>query len=200
MPNKGHKKFLAEFISGVLHPIVVPIFAFWGLLEFGYKEDPNRYIYFAILVLICSLVPSLIVLMLKAKGKISDYDITNREQRAVPFLIAVFPYFVGYLLLEYFHAPRLISGLMLFYTTNTLIIMFITLRWKISVHLSSFSAPIAVLYLQFGPIVLWLLLLAPLLMWSRVHLKAHTPMQTLAGSVLGFALLLLELTWWMNRG
>jgi membrane-associated phospholipid phosphatase len=200
MSHKEPKRFFAELISGVLHPIVVPIFAFWGLLEFGYKNDPNRYVYLAILILICSLVPSLIVVMLKSMGKISDYDISNREQRSVPLLIAVVPYFIGYLLLEYFHAPRMISGLMLFYTANTLVIIFITLRWKISVHLSSYSAPIAVLYLQFGPVVLWLLLLVPLLMWSRVHLKAHTPMQTLAGSALGFTLLLAELTWWMNRG
>ncbi|MEI6652539.1 MAG: phosphatase PAP2 family protein, partial [Chlorobiaceae bacterium] len=69
-------------------------------------------------------------------------------------------------------------------------------QWKISIHLFTFSSSIALLFMQFGVVALWLLLLVPLLMWSRIFLKAHNFMQTLVGGLVGFAVMVVELQWW----
>jgi membrane-associated phospholipid phosphatase len=192
------KKNLAELISGVLHPIAVPIAAYWFLLEMQFPENTHRYLYLGIIFLIYTLVPTFMVMFLKKTGRVSDYDISKRSQRVIPLSIAIAAYFIGFIIMKMLQAPHIISGLFLFYALNTVFLMFITLKWKISVHLSSYTAPIAVLYVVFGPWALFLLLLTPLLMWSRIHLKAHTFMQTLAGSVMGFGLLYAEAKIWLN--
>jgi membrane-associated phospholipid phosphatase len=198
--NKSMTK-LAHLISNTIHPIVLPIVTFWTLMQFGFGEPLNdRYLYLFVVVVFCSVIPSLVVIVLKKMGKVSDYDISRRESRALPFLIGVVGYFVGALTLYLLNAPPIIVGFMLCYAINTMLIFFITLVWKISVHVTSLGGPIAAMTYVFGVQSLWLLLLMLPLAWARVHLKAHTPMQTVAGGTLGFSATLLELVWWFGRG
>lgn len=192
---------LAHLISNTIHPIVLPIVTFWILMQFGFREPvPDIYLHLLVVVLFCSIVPALVVVILKKMGKVSDYDISRRENRALPFLIGVVSYATGTLLLDLLKAPPIIVGFMLCYAVNTLFIFFITLVWKISVHVTSLGGPIAAMTYVFGLQSLWLLLLMLPLAWARVHLKAHTPMQTVAGGTLGFSATFLELVWWFGRG
>ncbi len=192
---------LAHLISNTIHPIVLPIISFWILMQYGFGEPvPNRYVYLLIVAVFCSIVPALVVIILKKMGKVNDYDISQRENRSLPFLIGVAGYFLGALMLYLLNAPPIIVGFMLCYAINTMFIFFITLVWKISVHVTSLGGPVAAMTYVFGLQSLWLLLLMPPLAWARVRLKAHTPMQTIAGGMLGFSATLLELVWWFGRG
>jgi len=192
---------LAHLISNTIHPIVLPIISFWILMQFGFGEPvTNRYVYLLVVTVFCTLIPTIVVIVLKKMGKVNDYDISKRENRTLPFLIGVVGYFIGALTLYLLNAPPIIVGFMLCYAINTVFIFFITLVWKISVHVTSLGGPIAAMTYVFGLQSLWLLLLMLPLAWARVHLKAHTPMQTIAGGSLGFAATLLELVWWFGRG
>ncbi len=192
---------LAHLISNTIHPIVLPVVSFWILMQFGFgKPVPNMYGYLLVVVIFCSAVPALVVIALKKMGKVSDYDISRRENRALPFLIGVVGYLLGALTLYRLGAPPIIVGFMMCYAINTVLIFFITLVWKISVHVTSLGGPIAAMTYVFGLQSLWLLLLMPPLAWARVRLKAHTPMQTIAGGMLGFSATLLELVWWFGWG
>lgn len=192
---------LAHLISNIIHPIVLPIVSFWILMRFGFGEPvTNLYLHLLVVAFFCSVVPALVVIVLKKMGKVSDYDISKRENRVLPFLIGVAGYFLGALALYLLNAPPIIVGFMLCYAINTALIFFITLVWKISVHVTSLGGPIAAMTYVFGLQSLWLLLLMPPLAWARVKLKAHTPMQTIAGGALGFSATMLELVWWFGRG
>ncbi|MCS6989096.1 MAG: hypothetical protein NZM06_06210 [Chloroherpetonaceae bacterium] len=192
---------LAHLISNVIHPIVLPIVAFWTIMRFGFEKPvENMHLYLLVVILTCSAAPALIVIALKKMGKVSDYDISRRESRALPFLLGVASYVAGALALRLLNAPPLIVGFMMCYAINTIFIFLITLVWKISVHVTSLGGPIAAMTYVFGAQSLWLLLLMPPLAWARVHLRAHTPMQTIAGGALGFSATLLELWWWFGRG
>jgi len=170
-------------------------------MQFGFGEPvTNRYVYLLVVTVFCTLIPTIVVIVLKKMGKVNDYDISKRENRTLPFLIGVVGYFIGALTLYLLNAPPIIVGFMLCYAINTVFIFFITLVWKISVHVTSLGGPIAAMTYVFGLQSLWLLLLMLPLAWARVHLKAHTPMQTIAGGSLGFAATLLELVWWFGRG
>ncbi|MCW8815426.1 MAG: phosphatase PAP2 family protein, partial [Chlorobium sp.] len=68
----------------------------------------------------------------------------------------------------------------------------------ISIHLLSLTSSIALVYLQLGDVAFWFFLLVPVLMWSRIYLKAHTFMQTLVGSLVGFLVMYVELKWWIG--
>ena len=106
--------------------------------------------------------------------------------------------FLGYELMQQLEAPRIFTGILLFNAVNMVLILLITLQWKISIHLLTLASSVALLYLQFGAFAFWLLFLVPILMWSRIYLKAHTFMQTLVGSLIGFLVMYAELKWWIG--
>lgn len=116
---------LAHFISNTIHPIILPIVTFWILMQFGFSEPvPDMYLHLLVVVIVCSIVPALVVVVLKKMGKVSDYDISKRENRTLPFLIGVVGYFLGALTLYLLNAPPIIVGFMLCYAINTVLIFF----------------------------------------------------------------------------
>ena len=193
----SHHSF-ASLISWVISPIVVAPAAYFLIACFGFSDDPARWYYLLVLFLASTIVPVLLIYGLKKIGKVSDYNITFREQRFLPLLVMVGVNFLGYELMQQIEAPRIFTGILLFNAVNTVLILLITLQWKISVHLLTLASSIALLYLQFGAVAFWLLFLVPVLMWSRVYLKAHTFMQTLVGSLIGFLSMYAELKWWIG--
>lgn len=79
-----------------------------------------------------------------------------------------------------------------------LIVTFITRYWKISAHLSSAGGALAMvmgIMLNLGlyshSLLVVLLVLAWLLMLSRIYLEAHTPLQTVCGFLLGLIMVLI---------
>jgi membrane-associated phospholipid phosphatase len=103
---------------------------------------------------------------------------------------------LGYEFMKHLLPPRLLTGILLFNAVNMIFILLITLQWKISIHLFTFASSIALLFMQFGTIALSLLVLVPILMWSRIFLKAHNFLQTLVGGIVGFTVMYAELKWW----
>ncbi|MBV8354115.1 MAG: phosphatase PAP2 family protein, partial [Candidatus Eremiobacteraeota bacterium] len=94
-------------------------------------------------------------------------------------------YFLGAVTLWAIHAPRLMIAAMLGYFASTLVVGYITRYWKISTHALGITAPLVVVTYLYGfePLPFWVLV--PLVGWSRIYLKAHTPLQVVAGSLLG---------------
>ncbi|MBM3161931.1 MAG: hypothetical protein FJZ79_01065 [Chlorobi bacterium] len=189
---------LADFLSWAISPVVVAPVVYGFIVLLGYADDPRRIAYLTVLFSASTIAPMLLIFGLKKIGKVSDYNITFREQRFLPLLVLTGVNVLGYEFMQQLHAPRLLSGILLFNAVNTVLILLITLQWKISIHLFTLTACIALLFLKFGAGVLWLLLLVPVLMWSRMYLKAHNFMQTLVGGIIGFAIMFAELTWWIG--
>jgi len=187
----------ASLLSWVISPVVVAPAAYC-IVASGFKDDPSRWDYLVVLFLASTIVPMLLIYGLKKIGKVSDYNITFREQRFLPLLVMIGVNFLGYELMQQLDAPRIFTGILLFNAVNTVLILLITLQWKISIHLLSLTSSIALVYLQFGDVAIWYFLLVPVLMWSRIYLKAHTFMQTLVGSLVGFLVMYAELKWWIG--
>jgi membrane-associated phospholipid phosphatase len=78
----------------------------------------------------------------------------------------------------------LLAGVLWF---QMFVIYIITLYWKISVHCATAAGVTTVIWMLLGT-SLPLLLVVPVLAWSRVRLRRHTLCQTIAGSVLGVAI------------
>lgn len=187
----------ASLISWVVSPVVVAPAAYLFIVLYGYHGEPRALSWFYVLFASATVAPMMLIYGLKKIGKVSDYNITFREQRFLPLLVLVGVNVIGYEFMKQMGSPRFLSGILLFNAVNTVFILLVTLQWKISIHLFSLASSIALVYLQFGTPMLWLLLFVPLLMWSRVYLKAHNFMQTLVGSMIGFFLMFAELKWWL---
>jgi membrane-associated phospholipid phosphatase len=194
MPFNLHR--FASIISWVISPIVVAPAVYIAIVMLGYGDDVKSMSYLMVLFVSSTVAPILLISGLKKTGKISDYNITFREQRFLPLLVLIAFNALGYEFMKQLHPPRLLTGILLFNAVNTVFILLITLQWKISIHLFTFSSSVGLLFMQFGVIALWLLLLLPVLMWSRIMLKAHNFMQTLVGAMVGFVVMVAELQWW----
>ena len=83
-------------------------------------------------------------------------------------------------------------------TISILLITVINFKWKISAHLSGIGGLVGAVFgvcyrMAYNPLWLLILLLAisALIALSRIELKAHTPLQTLAGFAMAFILVFL---------
>lgn len=175
--------------------VVAPL-AYLLVILLGFRADPERMSYLAVLFSASTFAPMALIYGLKKTGRVSDYNISFREQRFLPLLVLVVVNAIGYEFMQQMQAPRFLSGILLFNSVNTVLILLVTLQWKISIHLFTYTSSAALLFLQFGSAALWMLSLVPLLMWARIDLKAHNFMQTLVGGLLGFGVMYLELLWW----
>ncbi len=186
----------ADFVSWVISPVVVAPVAYYAVVMQGYGHDVNSISYLMVLFFSSTLAPIFLITGLKKIGRISDFNITFREQRFLPLLVLVAVNALGYEFMKHLHPPKMLTGILFFNAVNMIFILLITLQWKISIHLFTYSSSVALLYMQFGTVALWLLLLVPLLIWSRILLKAHNFMQTLVGGIVGFGVMYVELKWW----
>lgn len=150
---------------------------------------------FWILIFIALLIipPTLFVLTLVHRGKVSDFHLNIRKERALP-LFAIFAYAALIYFIMYFGgAPRLMLIVTAVALVQILLVLLITLKWKISGHCTS-AAGLAILAVAlYGEDVLPLTLIVPLIAWSRIRLGRHTISQTVAGSFLGAATVIIIL-------
>jgi membrane-associated phospholipid phosphatase len=185
---------IAQVVSAIFHPLVMPAIAFTLLVAADSTDDLLHKLIVEGIAMIFSviLVPAYIF-FLKRKGAIDSADITIREQRINPLLMAVVSYAIGFLLLKAVGASSLIQGLMFCYSTNTLLIVLITNWWKVSIHTTAMSGPLVVMAYQFSSIVLPFFVLIPLVGASRLILKRHTFAQVLVGAAIGLLMTALQI-------
>lgn len=144
------------------------------------------------------LLPLGILGVLIKQGRVKNLDVTDRKERTIPYFyamgcIACWCYFLHLIRMPQYVVWSGVASLIVL-----IIVMIITLRWKISVHLSSMGGAVAMIMgimMQCGiyrpSLIILLLGLSWLLMIARIKLEAHTPTQTVAGFLLGLIIVLI---------
>lgn len=133
------------------------------------------------------------VLVLRARSRVTAWDVPERRERTGPYLVSVAVSAAGLALLVLLEAPVAQRLLLWCYSVNTLVLVAINLRWKISAHLMGYTGPLIFLLPLSAPLLLVLALGAAALGWARVRLGAHTPAQVVAGAIAGVFLVALQL-------
>lgn len=131
-----------------------------------------------------SIAPMLFIFYLYATDRISDLDMSIRTERERVFIAFVIFYALGALDLWLIHAPAIMTASMAGFAASALIVQWITRYWKISTHALGITAPLVAFTVLFGERPLPFYVLIPLVGWSRVYLRAHTPLQVVAGTLL----------------
>ena len=189
------KRKIAETISTITQPpiITIPLFLIICMV-LSFENGTFSLSKFLTLELISLVFTSLLpmaIILLWAKRINTDRDISNREDRFVPLVIGIVSYFIGVLVSLILNADNFLTLLLLCYAVNTGVVLLITFKWKISVHTTGISGPIAALILLLGVIY-------PIVIWSRVLLKKHTLAQAICGGVQGFILTVVEMYLYMT--
>lgn len=196
MSNKNGP-VLARIISTALHPLFMTIYGVCLLFvytDFGFLFAGQFSTFLLPVFFMSCFIPASSIYFLKKGGYIKDYSLSDKEDRFLPFVIALISY--GMLLVFFFKASLYIWFLCLLAAPILLIIIsgIITFKWKISAHMIAIGGLIggvmSVCYNVKGvnPFILFIILfiLAGCLGVSRLILKRHTPAQVYAGFLLGF--------------
>jgi membrane-associated phospholipid phosphatase len=176
---------LARIFSTICNPFVTAL-ALFVILAHAFRNDTTGY--FELLftsTVFTSIGPMFFVLWLYATGRIDDLDMSRRAEREAVFSAFVVFYLLGVVALWLIHAPPMLIATMAGYTASALVVQLITRFWKISTHAIGITAPLVALAVLYGWQAVPFIVLIPIVCWSRVYLKAHTPAQVLAGVALG---------------
>jgi len=203
---------LATTTTYFISPLVLPPVLF-GLIvaHFGASTQEVMATMLGALVLL-GFVPLFYLGWMVRHHRALSIEVRDRRRRTAPFLVAIAAYVtaLGLVLLWGDTAKPLVVAILGISIGNSLLLMAITWRWKISIHASSVGGFVALLWLV---AVLWrdvpapmlhsgwaalLVLLVPLVMWARVRVQAHTTVQVWVGALFGLLVPSAEL-WLMYR-
>jgi membrane-associated phospholipid phosphatase len=132
-----------------------------------------------------SVLPYAIILRGVRHGRLSDKNLSRREERIRFGAVAITSILVGLAVLAAFDAPAEMVALLASIAAGVACGWVVTLWWKISVHAAIAAGAATVLLLVLGTALLAAWPLVALIAWARVQVGDHTPAQVLAGVALG---------------
>ncbi len=191
----------SAWISLLLHPVLMPYITLWLLMAadphvvYFMREELQR-IVLAMLAIMTIAFPIMSTLLLSRLKMISAWQMPHREERVIPFAMAVIYHAITYYVFRRSEIPlhplllSALAGILL----ATLLTTFITVRWKISAHmvgigglLGAIAGSSAVHSLPMLPLIALLIIVAGVLGTARMIAGEHTLAQINAGALLGFA-------------
>lgn len=192
----------ASVVSDVFSPLLAPtyamILAMW-ITPLRVLPESGRLIATAVVALYTAVVPFMAIMTLMKLGRVSNFAITDRAQRLLPFSIAVVCYGCAAWTIHSYHAPMWLVWFFIAAAVATSAALVINTVWKISAHATALGGVTGMLtwcttagMVDTGS-MLWLtgaIVISGLVCTARLRLARHTLEQVTAGFVLGFAVTL----------
>ena len=194
---------ISHFLSWVLSPVVVPtygIIAVFMLSMFSYAPAASKWLITGIVFAITGVIPSAAIFVLTKFGDVKDMALTRRSDRLFPYIITAACLLACGIYLTRTGLPDWVGLFYIGASVATAINLIVNFKWKISAHGAGIGGFIAMLMIlnHYGlpAYNLWgwviaAVIAAGLLSAARVWLWRHTPMQTIAGEIVGFICVIL---------
>jgi|SRR5579884_1248673 len=193
--RKGIWSRIAHGISEVTNPAFVALPTFLCIALYTAPDIPHALLWWGVTVAGITMAPLLFIWQGVRRGRYSDHHVSRREQRFVPLLFAVTCFFLTFVLLLLLHASTHLVATVTAALAACAIATIVTRAWKISIHLVGMAGAVTVFCLLFGFSFLLLSPLVLLVAWARWQVRAHTPLQALAGTILAVGVTLI--TFWL---
>lgn len=192
-------KKLAQFLSVILHPVLMPTYALLFIFQnntffvYSIPYQAKLALYLIVILNTC-IFPVMVSYVLIKKGVIKSFEMEQREERMIPFISNLLLLLVAAYLIRSLRLPQVFFQLLLGAAAALSIAILVNFKWKISIHMIGIGAMIGTFFglstflmvdLRF-PIILSLLI-AGALGTARMSLGAHRSMQIYAGFLVGFA-------------
>jgi membrane-associated phospholipid phosphatase len=193
-------KIIAHTISAIFQPLLMPSLVFFVAL-FHIDNSTNitvdgQWTILSLVFLTTCLIPVCTILMFRFTKVIKDLQMTNRKDRLLPFaFISIFYLLVTVLFHRQLPLNNLLSATLISMTVVVVLTNLITFFWKISAHsagiagLVGFCLVYSMKFAESNNLLFPLLasvLLMGVIMWARLYLNAHKPIEIIAGAILGF--------------
>lgn len=194
---------LARIVSLLFHPLLIPTYSFavlaW-LYPMGLEPipQPSHNIFIILIFVVTFAVPLLNVSILKAFGVVRSYQMPSRSERVIPFLLVT----IIYLAITYlFYWKSRISfndqfmKFMLIIDLLVIMATVITFFFKVSIHSLTIWGVIGIIIplnkitgfetLFYAALVT--IILAGIIMSSRLFLQVHSLKEVMWGAITGLA-------------
>lgn len=190
---------VSHVLSWGLSPVLLPTYAIlliFGLSMLSFAPMQSKVIITCIVFGFTGVLPSLAVALMIKFGDVKDAELTRRSDRFIPYVITGCCLLGCGLYLSTTGLPRWVSFFYIGASMACVINLLVTFKWKISAHGAGIGGFIAMLMLMnrygFPHYNLWLwgvcaVIAGGCLGTARVWLGRHTPMQTIAGEIVGIA-------------
>ena len=189
---------IANAISIGLYPLFIPTYGmimYMCMMQSYRQELPIVYVGVAIggTLLLTALIPIALIVMLWMRKQISSLHIADPKERTTPYIYAIVCFgFWCYFVHTTIHLPLVWLLIALGATIALIATTVINHWWKISAHLTALGGLLGgicsiAMYYSIFPIIpiCCVLALSLLVMYARLHLNAHTPLQVVCGYLLG---------------
>jgi membrane-associated phospholipid phosphatase len=193
------KRFLANFLSIILIPLLAPTYLY-AIILFFFPEVTNitaigdKLLAILYIALTTTLLPFIVVFILYKRKVISDLTLHKQEDRTIPQIFSCVIYFaISLFLVGKIGFSNALTLSMIAVTLSVVFLTMITPFWKISTHACGAWGLFAILYVlqtrfyETSFVIPYYIILASTIgvCAARLYLRVHTPMQVLAGSILG---------------
>lgn len=189
---------LSQAWSIILYPMLMPLYGMVLFCIGAHRMLPMLSGYYmamcisgtAVLTLI---IPMVILLIIWKKGYIDSLHIDNAKQRTIPYIYTLMCYgFWAYFVGATVKLPKMMLLVAIGAIVALAAVTIINRWWKISAHLTGLGGLLGgicsfALYYSTMPltVIIGVLLAALLLMYARLYVNAHTPLQVVSGFLLG---------------
>jgi hypothetical protein len=188
---------LAKIVSGVFHPLFMPLYGLIILLTaptfLHYLPVYVKNIVFLILLVNNVLIPLALLPFFRYRNVISSYNIEEKSERVMPLLTASILYCTTSFIVFRYQIPFFLKSFIFATSILSILVLMINFWWKISIHsvgAGAITATVFVLSLKMHTQLLWYLvaviLAAGLILTSRLKLNSHNPSQVWVGFLMGF--------------
>ena len=192
---------IANTLSWVLHPFLLPVYLMAVLLTmttFAHYSAEMKFYLMWVVTLYAIIIPLFSLGVLRSMGRISDFRIDNRNERIWPLLIGTICYVLCAITFAKIPSAIFLRKFMVAAACCEAMCLVVSLRWKISLHLTGMGALVALLVVMnivgVGNMLIPLMaaiLCAGALASARLYLGCHNGAQVLAGFCGGFGISLL---------
>lgn len=179
------KHNLAKIISYMFVPPINLLFIFIVLSNQIYINPELKFVSIVISAIFGLILPVTVFIYLRKKKRIVNDDATIKGERTLPYVIGTGLSINALVLSIIFGLHPLIIALWIAYILIQIAMLIINLYWKISAHLIGVGIPYATILFLFQTEYIYLILIPIIIGWARFTLKVHTPMQIVAGFLLG---------------
>ena len=169
----------------VMFLFIVPLFSFYAPAGSG---DISPITSTVVGIIFLAVLPSIPVILMTGRGRL-DFEVPNKAQRSIFFVLAVISYGAGATIYHFTNSQAMLF-LCMTCVMVTAIIAIINQFWKISVHSTGSAGIITAMVLVLGPWMLPFYLLTLATVVVRIRMGAHDIKQLGAGVCLAVAVTL----------
>ncbi len=183
--RQAHESNLPRLLTNLLNPFFI-FTALYVLVAASQSDLPGALLYTLPELIAAGLVAGYVLLM-RRRARVSDFWISTRAERLLPAIVLLSAFVCLLLALALMNAPQSLFSITLSMGLAAATVAALTIFWKASAHsaVAGHAAVAGVVLL--GSVGLIFVLALPLVIWSRVVLKAHTLLQAFAGASVGAA-------------